>query len=138
MPPLHRMVFVACHLVVCVCSGPSHAATYVCEAEQFYDLEEGQLVVSPQGAGQLHTWPSVVFDDISGSFKYGREGAWTEEAMTVTGRGSAGWGASGHYLHNGTLFNAFVVQTHERPANFLWLGGGLSDAVSGTCRIYGE
>lgn len=58
--------------------------------------------------------------------------------MTVTAKGSSGWGASGHYMHNGTLLNAIVINSWEERPSFLWLGAGLADVAAGTCQKLGS
>ena len=82
---------------------------------------------------------TVVFDDVSGLFKYGKKNKyWKEEKMRVSGKGSRGFSASGHYMHNGTIFSAIVIYSWHDPIDFQWQGGGNSDLLTGTCKHYGK
>jgi hypothetical protein len=125
--------------IALIVSGPAWATIYVCDTKGAYEIKNGKVVTDrPQQSGLRLTWPKVVFDDVSGQFKYGKEGRWTEEKMVVTSKGSKSSSASGHYKHNGTIFSAIVVYSWRNPIEFQWSGGGNSDLITGTCKYYGN
>lgn len=119
-------------------SSTAQARTYVCEVQHAYDLQNGALATDPNEAGFILTWPTFVFDDETGIFKYGREKNehWVEERMVVTSQGSKGMSASGYYMHNGTILVAVTIKAWQSPPSFLWLD--VLTVFSGTCRILGN
>lgn len=125
-------------LVALLVSGPANSTTFVCDTKDAYDIKNGEVVPSKTKYSDLLTWPKVVFDDVSGNFKYGKNDRWTEEKMVVTSKGSKGFSASGHYMHNDTIFSAIAVYSWRNPIEFQWLGGGNSDILTGTCKHYGN
>lgn len=127
-----------------VSASPAAAALYVCETKHAYNLEDGELRRDRE-SGELLTWPTVTFDDVSGTLRYGHEATagsigktWFEEKLTVTAKGSPQGSASGHYMHNGTIFSAIVIHAWDNPPSFIFLKGGNSAALTGTCRTFGN
>ena len=131
---MKRIILTA--LVGVLVSGQANSTTYICDVKEAYDFKNGEAV--PSKSPGVQTWPKVVFDDVSGLFKYGKDDHWTEEKMTVTSKGSKYSSASGHYMHNDTIFSAIVVHSWRNPIEFQWLGGGNSDLLTGTCKHYGN
>ena len=73
------------------------------------------------------TWPTIVFDDETGVFKYRREGKnWTEERTRVMAKWTTGISASGFYIHNDVIFSAIQVNAWASPPSF---GHGAVEAV---------
>ncbi len=58
---------------------PALARVYVCDVLHVYDVESGELVSTRYGT-LYHT---IVFDDDTGIFNYGREGRWTSQRLTA-------------------------------------------------------
>ena len=133
-----RKVIIAAALFGALVSGPARSTTYICDVKGAYEINKGEVVPSQTKYSDLRTWPKVVFDDVSGQFKYGKDDRWTEEKMLVTSKGSKHSSATGYYMHNGTIFTAIAVYSWRNPIEFQWLGGGLSDLLTGTCKHYGN
>lgn len=120
------------------------AATYICDIKHAYHFNgTGQLV--PHTALEKHTinlWPTLTFDDETGRLRYGREATtttpsrWEEEHVTVTQRGSSVNSATGHYLQGGRVQSAIIITAFQSPLQLFWLNGGLSIALTGTCRMF--
>ena len=128
--------FVAAMVLSLALPQATAAALYVCNTTHAYDNEAGAL--RPEKTG-IRPWETVIFDSDTGAFRYGNDRTgFTESQMTLTARGSQGMPASGYRLHNGTLLEAIVVAGYASPPTFTWLGGGLSEVLTGTCRVVGE
>jgi len=130
--------FILAALVGVLVSGPASSTTFICDTKGAYDIKNGEVVPSKTKYSDLIAWPKVVFDDVSGLFKYGKKDRWTEEKMVVTQKGSKSGSASGHYMHNGAIFSAINVYSWKIPIEFQWLGGGNSALMTGTCTHYGN
>ncbi len=113
-------------------AGPAQAAVYICDVSHAYDLENGELVSSRYGTLS----DTIVFDDDTGIFKYGREGRWTEERMRVLSKGSDQSSAAGYYMHNNTIFSAIRVLAYDNPPSFIWMD--VFQVHTGTCKLYGN
>ncbi len=113
---------------------PALARVYVCDVLHVYDVEIGELVSSRYGTLS----DTIVFDDDTGIFKYGREGQWTEERMRVLSKGTDGSSASGYYMHNDTIFSAIQIKAFRTPRSFIWTAGTSGDVYTGTCKVYGN
>jgi len=128
-------------LLVGVSAAPSHAALYVCQTKQALDLEAGELQRSKSHSIELSSWETVTFDDATGLLRYGaekregRDAYWAEAKTTVASRGEL---VSAYYWHNGAIFSALQIVTYREPVGFLWVRGGNSDVLAGTCRVVGK
>ena len=113
-------------------TGPVLARVYVCDVLHAYDVESGELVSSRYGTLS----DTIVFDDDTGIFKYGRKGQWTEKRMRVMSKGTDGWSAAGYYLHNDKIFVAIRILAWDDPQSFIWMD--VFQVYTGTCQIYGN
>ena len=140
-------------VLLILASACAQAATHVCETKRAYTLEAGELRPYREEVERM-SWKTVIFDDATGILKYGHEARtesmpealpeawrkmnqpyWVEEKLVVTSRGEV---VTGHYKHNGVIFSAILIRTWTAPASFMWLAGGNSDALTGTCRLIGQ
>jgi hypothetical protein len=135
--PRKTLILILAVLMMLV-GGAANATTYVCDVKGAYEIKNGKVIVSKFGPTELITWTKVVFDDVSGLFKYGNDRYWKEEKMQVTAKGTKGWSATGHYFHNGSIFSAIAIYSWREPIEFQWLGGGNSDILTGTCKHFGK
>jgi hypothetical protein len=129
------MTFAFCMLL----AQPTAAALYLCKTLHAYELEDGAFQTPSYESTEKSTWEGVLFDSDTGAFKYGNERiGFVEERMTVTAHGGGGMSASGHYMHNGTVFSAIVIYGWGAPPDFMLVHGGNSAVLTGTCTVYGE
>ena len=110
-------------------TGPVLARVYVCDVLHAYDVESGELVSSRYGTLS----DTIVFDDDTGIFKYGRKGQWTEKRMRVMSKGTDGWSAAGYYLHNDKIFVAIRILAWDDPQRFIWMD--VFQVYTGTCPL---
>lgn len=90
------------------------------------------------------SWPTMILDAVTGILRYGHEAYgpnrpayWRQENVTIVHR-NQGNGVSAHYLHNGSIFSAVHIKSYETGAPFVWLKGGNSDALTGSCGTIGN
>lgn len=117
----------------------AQSTLFICETHRAYSNEAGELKPYREQA-ELLSWSNVVFDSRTGLLRYGQDGRrgipprWTEARLTVV---SGQEPVAGYYLHNGTILSVIEIKTWVTPMTFIWLRGGNSDVLTGTCKGMG-
>lgn len=115
------------------------AKTFVCDVKSTTTFTAGTFKPIASEQDWLRLIKTVTFDEDTGVFRYGSEGAWQQFTMKVLQRGSqsnstlAVYSAEGAARH---VLNTLRIRTWEKGAPFVWDNQG--DFFAGSCASYGD
>ena len=105
--------------------------TFVCDVNSTATFTTGTLKSLSNESYWLGLIETVTFDEDTGVFRYGSEGAWQQFTMKVQQRGTKSNDTVAVYSSN-----TLRIRGWEKGVPFVWDNGG--DFFSGSCASYGD
>lgn len=115
------------------------AKTFVCDVKSTTTFGSGTFKAIANEANWLKLIKTVTFDEDTGIFRYGSEGAWQQFTMKVLQRGTSSNSTLAVYSHQGVarhVLNTLRISGWDKGAPFAWDNEG--EFFAGNCVSYGN